>query len=93
MTNGGTKPIVFSQHAADQLADRGTSREEVIQAVRFGARQPAKKGRIAYTKNFSFEKEWKGRYYRIKQVMPIVAEEKEKYIVVTVFVFFFGGEK
>lgn len=93
MPDGNFKSIVFSQHASDQLADRGTNREEVIQAIQFGARQAAKKGRVAYTKNFPFEKEWKGRYYNFKQVMPIVAEEKEEYVVVTVYVFFFGGGK
>jgi hypothetical protein len=34
---------------------------------------------------------WKGKFYQIKQVMPIVAEEPDKFMVVTVYVFFIGG--
>lgn len=85
--------IIFSQHALDQLADRGASREEVIQAITEGEKQTAKQGRLSFKKNFSFEKMWKGRYYSSKQVMPIVAEEECGYIVVTVYVFFYGGQK
>jgi len=87
------KKITFSQHALDQLEDRGTNKAEVIQAIREGERQIAKKGRIAFKKNFSFDKMWKGRYYSMKQVMPIVADEKGEHVVITVYVFFFGGKK
>lgn len=85
------KEIVFSQHALDQLQDRGVGREEIIQTIRDGEVQIAKKGRLSFKKNFSFEKMWKGRYYSLKQVMPIVVEEADRYIVVTVYVFYFGG--
>ena len=85
--------VIFSQHSLDQLADRGTTREEVIQAIQEGEKQIAKKGRIAFKKNFSFEKMWKERYYSSKQVMPIVVEEEGEYVVATVYVFFYGGQK
>lgn len=85
------KDIEFSQHAIDQLSDRGATQEETIKAIREGEPVPAKKGRQAFRKNFSFEEKWKGKFYEIKQVVPIVVEEK-KIIVVTVYVFFFGGE-
>ena len=83
--------IIFSQHALDQLADRGTTQEEVKQAIQEGEKQMAKKGRLSFKKNFSFDKNWKGRYYSSRQVMPIVAEEENQYIVLTVYVFFYGG--
>lgn len=51
---------------------------------------PAKKNRISFRKNFPFEKMWKNKYYSSKQVMPIVVEEGENYVVITVYVFFFG---
>jgi hypothetical protein len=54
---------------------------------------PAKKGRLAFRKNFSYTGAWKGKYYQIKQVMPIVAEEADEFVVVTVYVYFFGGVK
>ena len=85
--------LVFSSHAKDQLADRGTNEAEVAETVREGERQSAKHGRISFRKNFPFEKEWKGRYYSSKQVMPIVAEESDRLVVVTVYVFYFGGRQ
>lgn len=36
---------------------------------------------------------WKGKFYNIKQVIPIVVEEPERFVVVTVYVFFIGGLK
>lgn len=87
------KPIVFSRHALEQMPDRGTTQGEVIEAIGEGERVPAKKGRLAFRKNFPFQKTWKGRYYQVKQVMPIVAEEYDRMMVVTVYVFYFGGEQ
>lgn len=55
-----TKPIIFSQHALD---------------------------------NINYNAMWKGKSYQVKQVMPIVAEEYEIFVVVTVYVYFFGGVK
>lgn len=90
---GVEKPIKFSQHAIDNMADRGASKEEVEMAIRAGEYFPAKKGRLAFRKNFSYNALWKGRYYQVKQVMPIVVEEPNRFVVVTVYVFFIGGVK
>lgn len=84
------KVIVFSQHALDQLNDRGASQEEVKLAIRDGEEIPAKKGRKAFRKNFHFGSKWKDKHYKVKQVMPIVVEEDEEIVVVTVYVFYFG---
>ena len=75
------------------MADRGTSEDEIKLAIRDGEEASAREGRKAYRKNFPFESYWKGKYYLIKQVMPIVKEEREKIVVVTVYVFYFGGKK
>ena len=85
------KPILFSQHALDQMPDRGATRDEVEAAIKTGELAPAKSKRISYRKNFPFNKEWKGKTYGIKQVMPIVIEESDRIIVVTVYVFYIGG--
>lgn len=52
---------------------------------------PLKEGRRAFRKNFPFASQWKGRYYDFKQVMPVVADEPQCYVVITVYVFYFGG--
>jgi hypothetical protein len=86
----GLKRIEFSQHAIDQLTDRGATRSEVEEAIRTGEPAPAKKGRHAYRKNFPFGANWKGRRYETKQVMPIVLEKPDRLVVITVYVFYFG---
>ncbi|MBI4823475.1 MAG: DUF4258 domain-containing protein [Nitrospirae bacterium] len=87
------KPIKFSQHALDNMADRGASKEEVELAIKGGECFPAKKGRLSFRKNFSYNAIWKGKYYQVKQVIPIVAEEPDKFVVVTVYAYFIGGAK
>ena len=84
--------IVFSKHALDQMLRRGVAEEEVESAIREGEIIPAKKGRLAFRKNFPFRSEWKGKYYEMKQVMPIVVKEEKQFVVITVYVFYFGGE-
>jgi hypothetical protein len=88
-----TRQIVFSQHALDRLPERGINRKEVEAAIASGERIRARKGRVAYRKNFLFEAKWKNRYYEIKQVIPIVMEKGDKLLVVTVYAFYFGGPK
>jgi hypothetical protein len=74
------------------MADRGTNQAEVESAVREGEEVPAKKGRRAFRKNFPFGLQWKGRYYETKQVIAVVADELNWYVVITVYVFYFGGK-
>lgn len=85
------KLIKFSQHALDNMTDRGASREEVELTIRTGECFPAKRGRLSFRKNFSYNAIWKGKYYQVKQVVAIVAEKLDRFIVVTVYVFFIGG--
>jgi len=86
------KSVVFSRHALEQMPDRGATQEEVEATIRTGERIPAKGRRIAFRKNFLFQQQWKGRHYEVKQVMPIVVEENDTMMVITVYVFYFGGQ-
>jgi len=81
--------IEISPHAHQQMAERGTHETEVFAAIQQGETEPTRKGRIMYRKNFPFEGQWRGRRYRIKQVAPVVAEEGDKLVVVTVYVFYY----
>jgi len=62
-------------------------------AIHLGEQISAKKGRTAFRKNFPFHSTWKGGCYESKQVMPIVVEEPDRWVVVTVYAFFLGGAK
>jgi len=83
------KPVDFSRHVSQRMVERGTNREEIEQAIRRGRQLPAKEGKIAFRLNLRFEQTWKGKYYGTKQVMPIVLEKPDRYVVITVLTFFF----
>lgn len=82
------KSVVFSDHSLLQMQERGATKEEVLETIRTGEIILARDKRVAYRKNFQFDKKWGKRYYRVKQVMPIVKEEKDK-IIITVYTFYF----
>ncbi len=75
------------------MAERGATQQEIVASLANGEAAPAKLGRLAFRKNFPFERVWKGRYYETKQVMPIVRDEVDRLVVITVYVFYFGGER
>ncbi len=81
--------IRLSQHALEQCEERGASKEEVLRAVREGLREPARQGRIVCRLNADFAAEWQDKYYAVKQVAPIIVEEGDETIVVTVYTFYF----
>ncbi len=83
------KKISYSHHALEQMRERGASHREVEEAIDKGEQIPVKKGRIAFRHNFQFEAKWGDKEFAIKQVMPIVVEDNDEYIVVTVYTFYF----
>lgn len=68
------RPVVFSPHARTKMADRGVSEEDVVKAIRIGRRESARRGLWQYRLNLEFRGEWAGKYYGMRQVMPVVAE-------------------
>jgi hypothetical protein len=83
------KPIRLTAHAAEQCTERGATEAEVEYAIRHGARERVKRGRWMCRHNFQYDAQWQGRHYAIKQVAPIIVEEQNETIVVTVYTFFF----
>ena len=81
--------LIFSNHARRQMAERGASEAEVVEAITHGERAPAKQGRVARRRNFDYNRLWSGKRYRIKQVMPITKEESHRTAVITVYTFYF----
>lgn len=87
--SGNLKPIRISNHALEQCRERGATEDEVRVAIAQGSREPARKGRWLCRFNFTFEKEWKGGFYALKQVAPVIVEEDAEIVVVTVYTYFF----
>jgi hypothetical protein len=83
------KPVEVSLHAREKMQDRGTTESEVIAAIRTGSPEPARKGRLMFRKNFAFNSQWREKHYAVKQVAPVVTEEADRVVVVTVFVYYF----
>ena len=48
-----------------------------------------KRGLFLYRLNVEFKREWDGRYYNVQQVVPVVDEEEDRVVVVTVYTFYF----
>jgi Domain of unknown function (DUF4258) len=83
------KPIRLSKHAREQAKERGATEYEVKEAVRKGAREPAKRGREICRCNFAFDHHWQHKRYAIKQVAAIIAESADEIVVITVYTFYF----
>lgn len=83
------KPVRLTGHARQQCAERGAAEEEVIRAVREGTREPAKHGRLLCRFNLTFRQTWQSTWYAVKQVAPVIVEEADETVVVTVYTFYF----
>ena len=82
------KPVVLTRHARQRLAERGTTEEEVTQAIRDAPWVQTDKGRYAATKWYPFGQEHEGSFYAGKDVRPIFADDAERIVVVTLYVYF-----
>ena len=83
------KPIRLTKHALEQCRERGATEDEVKHAVENGSYEPVRTGRKLYRFNFSYNRIWQDERYAIKQVAPIVKEERNEIVVITVFTFYF----
>jgi hypothetical protein len=82
------KPIRLSGHARGRLQSRGTSEQEVIEAIQTELWQSAERGRLECRKNFPFNTEWNRKHYVTKQVRPIFVDDPSEIVVVTIYVYY-----
>jgi hypothetical protein len=61
----------------------------VTAAIRSGKREPAQRGLWLYRLNLEYQREWAGEWYAVQQVTAIVAEEADRFVVVTVYTYYF----
>lgn len=76
-------------HAAERAAERGASKEEIVQTILSGETFPAKHGRAGFRRNFNFAEEWNGRYFQFKQIEAFAVKEGNNWLVITVIVKYF----
>ena len=76
-------------HDRERVQDRGATEAEIQATVSQGEQFPAKFGRTGFRRNFSFAQEWRGRYYRTKQVEAYAVQEGADWLVITVITRYF----
>jgi len=81
--------VRFHPHARERMAERGASEQEVTAAMVEGEQFEAKFGRGGFRRNFVFKKQWRGKYYKTKQVEAYAVREGEDWLVVTVIARYF----
>jgi hypothetical protein len=71
------------------MGKRGFTLAEVEEVIRTAAWQPAELGRLNCRKDFPYGKDWNGKVYPTKQVLPVFVEEAGEIVVVTVYTYYF----
>ena len=51
--------------------------------------EPAQRGLWLFRLNLEYQREWDGVRYSVQQVAPIVDEEEHRFVVVTVYTYYF----
>lgn len=83
------RPARLTRHAVEQCAERGANEAEVAQAIQHGSREPGKFGRVVCRLNLPYNGLWQGKTYAIKQVAPVIKEQEDEIVVITVYTFYF----
>ncbi len=83
------KEIVFTKHSIESMRKRGVLEEEVKTTISKAPWQPSKWGRFECALEFQYDREWNGKFYHTKQVIPVFVEETKRIIVITVYAFYF----
>lgn len=81
--------VRFHPHAQERMRERGVTEEEARATVERGEKFPAKFGRTGFRRNFPFNSEWRGKYYRTKQVEAYAVQEGSDWLVITVITKYF----
>lgn len=81
--------VRFHPHALQRLSERGTTRHEVQLTVEQGEQFSAKFGRTGFRRNFRFDQQWEGKYYRTKQVEAYAVPDGSDWLIITVITRYF----
>ncbi len=76
--------VRFHPHAQQRMAQRGATEKEVIDTVTEGEQFEAKFGRAGFRRNFVFEKQWRNKYYKTKQIEVYAIREGDDWLVISV---------
>ena len=80
--------ILIEPHTLERAAERGATREEIIDVIKSGVSLEAKKNRIGKYKIYDFDKERNGKHFRQKKLEVYYLIENDIAITVTVYVYY-----
>ncbi len=81
--------IEIHPHALERASERGTSADEIIDAVEHGESFPAKHERTGFRQTTIFNNEWQGKHFYAKQIECYAVQENSNWVVITVLVKYF----
>jgi hypothetical protein len=81
--------IQFHPPAKERMVERGTTENEVKSTIDQGEQFPAKFGRTGFRRNFSFDSEWRGKYYANKQLEVYAIQNGNDWLVITIITRYF----
>ena len=84
-----SKDIVFTRYARERAALRGATEDDVVRAVHEGKPEAAHRGLSQFRLNLEFQKKWAGNWYAVQQIVPVLAEEADRLVVITVYAYYF----
>ena len=76
-------------HSKSRMRERGATEKEIKLTVETGEKFTAKFGRTGFRRNFIFNKNWLGKFYKMKQLEVYTVKEGEDLIILTVIVKYF----
>ncbi len=80
--------IRIEPHTLERAEERGVSRAEIEDVLENGDPIPAKGGRLAKARVYSFKQQRLGKYYEQKRVEVIYTTESDQIITITVYAFY-----
>lgn len=80
--------IIIEPHTLIRAAERGASKDEIIDVLSNGIFEEAKNLRKSKYKIFDFKNDRNGKYYEQKKIQVIFIIENESIVTVTVYVFY-----
>ena len=81
--------IKYLPHSKSRMRERGVTEEETKLTIETGEKFTAKFGRAGFRRNFTFNKNWLGKFYNIKQLEVYTVKEGKDLIILTVIVKYF----
>lgn len=76
-------------HARQRMGGRGATEDEIKAAIEQGESFPGKFGRTGFRRNFVFDREWRGKYYRTKRIEVYTVREEPDWLVITTITRYF----